>query len=42
MVISIKAFSTSYTFYPYYLIWLPDAIFMATGLALLWRIHKYQ
>lgn len=42
MVISIKAFSTSYTFYPYYLIWLPDAIFMVTGLALLWRIHKYQ
>jgi lipopolysaccharide export system permease protein len=40
MVITVKAFNESYFIHPQLLIWLPDAIFVATGLALLWRQHR--
>jgi lipopolysaccharide export LptBFGC system permease protein LptF len=42
MVISIKAFSDAYAMRPDILIWVPDLVFLFTGAALLWRIHRFQ
>jgi hypothetical protein len=40
MVITVKAFNDAYFLRPHLLIWLPDAIFVTTGIALLWRQHR--
>jgi lipopolysaccharide export LptBFGC system permease protein LptF len=40
MVITVKAFNDSYFIHPEVLIWLPDALFVSTGLALLWHQHR--
>lgn len=42
LVISVKSFSELYMFRPDILIWVPDLLFIATGLYLLWHQHKYS
>ena len=41
LVICVTTFSESYGARPDLLVWLPDLLFIATGAALMWRIHKY-
>lgn len=41
MVISITAFSEKYVMRPDILVWIPDVLFLVTGLVLLWRNHRF-
>ncbi len=41
MVISITAFSEKYAIRPDILVWIPDAVFVLTGVVLLWRNHRF-
>ncbi|MCX7847708.1 MAG: LptF/LptG family permease [bacterium] len=40
MVISIMAFSEKYVMRPDLLVWIPDLLFLVTGVLLLWRNHR--
>lgn len=40
MVISITAFSEQYVIRPDILVWIPDIVFLITGMILLWRNHR--
>lgn len=42
MVIAAQSFNDVYEFKPYYLIWLPDIVFIITGTILLWRNHRHS
>ena len=41
LVIVVTTFSEAYFARPDLLVWLPDLLFILTGVALMWRIHKY-
>ncbi len=42
LVILVYQFRQNYTIYPYLLVWIPDLIFVVTGLFLMWRNHTYS
>ena len=42
MVILVYQFKEVYTIYPYLLIWVPDLLFIISGLFMMWRNHHYS